>query len=83
LVDIIAPVAREVVCVPPQGARALDPEKLALLVRKKGIPANSISDIAKGFEMLAKKAEEHDVILAAGSLYMIGPVRRACGIGDE
>jgi dihydrofolate synthase/folylpolyglutamate synthase len=83
LVDIIAPIAREVVCVPPQGARALDPEKLALLVRKKGIPANSASDIAEGFKMLMNKAKEHDVVLAAGSLYMIGPVRRACGIREE
>ena len=83
LIDIIAPIAREVVCVPPQGARALDPEELALLVRKKGIPANSVPDIAEGFEMLAQKAKESDVVLAAGSLYMIGPVRRACGIADD
>jgi len=83
LVDIIAPIAREVVCVPPQGSRALDPEMLALLVRKKGIPANSVSDIAEGFGILLKKAKEDDVVLAAGSLYMIGRVRRTCGIGDE
>jgi dihydrofolate synthase / folylpolyglutamate synthase len=83
LLDIIAPIAREVVCVPPQGTRALDPEKLALLVRKKGIPSNWASDITEGFEMLLKKAKEHDVVLAAGSLYMIGQVRRACGIGDD
>jgi dihydrofolate synthase / folylpolyglutamate synthase len=83
LLDIIAPIAREVVCVPPQGTRALDPGKLALLARRKGIPSNWAPDIAEGFEMLLNKAKEQDVVLAAGSLYMIGPVRRACGIGDD
>jgi len=83
LVDIIAPIAREVVCVPPQGTRALDPAELSALVRKKGIPASSVSNIAEGFEILVNKAKENDVILAAGSLYMIGPIRRACGIGEE
>ena len=83
LVDIIAPIAREVICVPPQGTRALDPEELAALSRKKGILANSVSDIAEGFEILVNQARENDVVLAAGSLYMIGPVRRACGIEEE
>jgi dihydrofolate synthase/folylpolyglutamate synthase len=83
LIKIIAPIAREVVCVPPQGNRALDPEELAKQVRACGVPAAACGDITKGFRLLLEKASQKDVIVAAGSLYMIGPVRRACGIGDD
>ena len=83
LVNIIAPIAREVVCVPPQGPRALDPAELASLISKRGIPVISAASISEGFDMLLKKAKKQDVLLAAGSLYMIGPVRRACGFKDD
>ncbi len=80
---ILAPIAREVVCVPPQSNRALDPEELAAYVRDLGIPVSVHGSITHGFESLLARASGNDVILAAGSLYMIGPVRRACGLGDE
>ncbi len=83
LIKIIAPIAREVVCVPPQGDRALDPEELAEQVRDCGVPAVASNDITEGFQLLLRKASKADVIVAAGSLYMIGPVRRACGIEDD
>ncbi len=83
LVEIIAPIAREVVCVPPQSNRALNPEELAAEVRQFGIPARAFGDITEGFGALMEKAAPEDLILGAGSLYMIGPVRRACGIQDE
>ncbi|HMK33628.1 MAG TPA: folylpolyglutamate synthase/dihydrofolate synthase family protein [Desulfomonilaceae bacterium] len=82
MVKIIAGIASEVVCVSPQGDRALDPEELAALVRRLGIPARTARPIREGFEILRRKAGTKDVILAAGSLYMIGPVRRASGIAD-
>ncbi|MBM3301581.1 MAG: hypothetical protein FJY85_16735, partial [Deltaproteobacteria bacterium] len=83
LVRIIAPAAKEVICVKPQGNRGLEPEVLASLIRSMGIPACSAPTIVGGFELLMDKASKDDVILATGSLYMIGPVRRACGIADE
>jgi dihydrofolate synthase/folylpolyglutamate synthase len=82
LVQIIAPIAREVVCVPPQGNRALDPEELAAKVMEYGISVSWSMSIAEGFERLMEKASSQDLILATGSLYMIGPVRRACGLED-
>jgi dihydrofolate synthase / folylpolyglutamate synthase len=83
LIEIIIPIAREVVCVAPQGNRALDPDELATMVREHGIPASVAPDITEGFQRLLKKSSHDDVVLAAGSLYMIGPVRRACGIQDD
>lgn len=83
LVKIIASIAREVVCVPPQGNRALDPHELAAHVRERGVQARAFGDIAQGFDQLMGLAGPEDVVLATGSLYMIGPVRRACGVSDE
>jgi dihydrofolate synthase / folylpolyglutamate synthase len=83
LVKIIAPVAREVVCVAPQGDRGLDPEELAALVRTLGVHARAARSISEGFSMLKAEAAPTDVILAAGSLYMIGPVRQECGVEDR
>lgn len=83
LVNIIAPLAREVICVPPQGDRALNPKELADLVRRLGVPAEASSSITEGFSRLLEKASTEDLILAAGSLYMIGPVRQACGVRDD
>jgi dihydrofolate synthase / folylpolyglutamate synthase len=83
LAKIIAPLAKEVMCVPPQGDRALDPEELAELVRRLGVPADASSSITEGFSRLLEKASEEDLILATGSLYMIGPVRQACGVQDQ
>jgi dihydrofolate synthase / folylpolyglutamate synthase len=83
LVKIIAPLAREIVCVPPQGDRALGPDELATVIKGLGVPATSAPDILDGFRLLMEKAAQEDVILAAGSLYMIGPVRRGCGLPDE
>jgi dihydrofolate synthase / folylpolyglutamate synthase len=83
LINIIAPIAKEVICVAPQGNRALDPNELAAIVREQGVPASVSPDIEQGFHLLLEKASREDVILATGSLYMIGPVRRACGVQDE
>ena len=70
-------------CVPPQGDRALQPEELASYVSGLGVPASASESITDGFQILLQKADRHDLILAAGSLYMIGPVRRACGLSDS
>ncbi|MEW6533307.1 MAG: folylpolyglutamate synthase/dihydrofolate synthase family protein [Thermodesulfobacteriota bacterium] len=83
MVRIIAPIAKEVVCVAPQGDRALDPEELAALVRELGIPVFVARSIEEGFRKALGKAGKNDVVLATGSLYMIGPIRRACGRSDE
>lgn len=83
MVRILAPMAREVVCVSPQGDRALDAEEMASRVREFGVPVSVSNTIEHGFRMLLQKASRDQVVLAAGSLYMIGPVRRACGLGEE
>ena len=78
MLETIAPIAKEVVCVTPQGDRALPAEDLATAVRALGLNAAAVDGITEGFRLLLGKAAPEDVILATGSLYMIGPVRAAC-----
>lgn len=80
---ILASMGREAVCVPPMGDRALPAEDLAAAAAQCGIPVGIADSIEDGLRTLLEKARPDDVILAAGSLYMIGPVRRACGRDDE
>ena len=83
LVRTITPIARKVICVAPHSDRSLEPEALCNLIRGFGTPANHMDSIEAGFLALLEQAGKDDVIVAAGSLYMIGPVRRACGKNDE
>ncbi|MGO9736821.1 MAG: bifunctional folylpolyglutamate synthase/dihydrofolate synthase [Desulfomonilaceae bacterium] len=83
LVRTITPIARKVICVAPHSDRSLEPEALCNLIRGLGTPANHMDSIEAGFLALLEQAGKDDVIVAAGSLYMIGPVRRACGKNDE
>ena len=83
LVRTITPIAQQVICVAPHSDRSLEPEVLCDLVRGLGTPANPMDSIEAGFLTLLEQASKNDVIVAAGSLSMIGPVRRACGKNDE
>jgi dihydrofolate synthase/folylpolyglutamate synthase len=83
LVRTIIPIAKNVVCVAPHSDRSLEPEALAQMVRDMGVNAMAMGSIEEGFAALMEKAGKDDTVVAAGSLYMIGPVRRACGKSDE
>ncbi len=79
MLGTIARLGKEVVCVTPQGDRALPAEELAAEVRAQGLAAAAYDRITDGFAYVMAKAQPEDVILATGSLYMIGPIRTACG----
>jgi dihydrofolate synthase / folylpolyglutamate synthase len=83
LVRTICPTAGFVVCVEPQSDRALAAGDLAQIIRGLGVPAEHASNVREGYGLLRSRAAAEDVIVATGSLYMIGEVRRACGIDDD
>lgn len=83
MAKILATMADRVMCVPPQGNRALDPAMLADEFARHGISARIAPTVEEGFRDVMEIAEPGDVVLAVGSLYMIGPVRRECGLPDE
>lgn len=83
LAGIVAPMAKAVMCVPPQSDRSLDSVELSEIFTSLGVKAFSAETVDNGFLRLMEMASEDDLILAAGSLYMIGSVRKLCGLKDE
>lgn len=71
----IIPLSYEVVCLTPHSDRAKLSEKL----KEEVIPLNSKTEnydsYEEGFKAIKEKVTEKDMILAAGSLYMIGELR--------
>lgn len=83
MLRILASMSSRAVCVTPQLGRALDANELARAARETGLDAIAETTIERGLQTVKGMAQPDDVILATGSLYMIGPVRRACGLADE
>lgn len=83
LANIIAPISKAVMCVAPESDRSLASQDMADTFSRLGVTSYSADSIQEGFRRLLEMAHDDDLILAAGSLYMIGPVRRLCGLTDE
>jgi len=77
MIEIMRPLMRRVLTVTPASERALSGEKLAVLLRKNGVDARSLSSIAEAVDYCRKEFRE-EVICAFGSLYYIGQVRAYC-----
>ena len=63
--------------VTPPNPRALSAEKLAELLRERGVRAASSADAADAVKAAMEEADREDVILAFGSLSYLGEIRRA------
>jgi dihydrofolate synthase/folylpolyglutamate synthase len=83
LAGIIAPVAKMVMCVAPHSDRSVDSGQMSELFTELGVSSCFAPSIEDGFAKLMEMAHEDDLIVAAGSLYMIGPIRKLCGHKDE
>ena len=77
MLDQILPMAKEVNCVTPDNPRALKAEELAEVIRKKGCEAEDFETIGEAVDSAIRKAEEAATsVIALGSLYMIGDIKR-------
>ena len=70
ILDILCPMAADFVTVTPDNPRALPADKLAEMVRQRGITAIACPEVADGVRLAMDGAGEDDVICALGSLYM-------------
>lgn len=76
MLDQILPLAKEVNCVTPDNPRALKADKLAEIIRERGIPATPYESIPEAVDSAIEKAKETDgTVTALGSLYMIGDIK--------
>ena len=74
VLDVMLPLAAKCLCLAPVSERALQAETLAELIRSKGIPADSYDSPE---EAVRKCLKEEEPVLAFGSFYMAGEVRKA------
>ena len=72
---ILAPLAHTVVCTQVKEARALDAARLAALYQAEGVHALAEPDIGQALSKALSLAKP-GVVLAAGSLYLVGALRR-------
>lgn len=76
ILDHFTEITREIVVTEPESPRRLEGQKLAQLLRERGIEPRAVTESAReGLEAAQKISEEYEVILFAGSLYLIGAIR--------
>ena len=76
MLDVILPFAKEVLAVTPDNARALPAEKLAEIIRDKGVSSESFEKLNDAIDTAIERAGKSGKICAIGSLYMIGDIKK-------
>ena len=77
IMELLMPLAQEFVCLTPVNDRALPAEKLAEYLRSCGAKAMACDTIEDGIRTAITVAGEDGVVVAFGSLYLAGVVRKA------
>lgn len=76
IVKFLTKITDHIIVTEPDNPRKLAAEKLAGHVADFGIAAEAVSDVEAAVHRAKELADGYDVILFAGSLYLIGDVRR-------
>jgi dihydrofolate synthase/folylpolyglutamate synthase len=75
ILNALIPIADFVIASEPDNPRKLDAKLLAAEIEKFGKKVIEIPDVLKAVEYCNNVKGEYDLILCAGSLYLIGKVR--------
>lgn len=75
IIDILAPCAREFVCLTPFSDRALPAEKFADYLTGRGLTTTACDDVPSGIRAALSAAGDTGIVVAFGSLYLAGHVR--------
>lgn len=76
IVKFLTKITDHIIVTEPDNPRKLAAEKLAEHVVDFGVAAEAVSDVEAAVHRAKELADDYDVILFAGSLYLIGDVRR-------
>ena len=76
IVKFLTKITDHIIVTEPDNPRKLAAEKLAEHVAEFGVAAEAVSDVETAVHCAKELADDYDVILFAGSLYLIGDVRR-------
>lgn len=72
----MAPLVSRFVTVTPDNPRAMDAQSLKTVLQPFGKPVTACQSVAQGVETALTQAGPEGLVLAFGSLYMVGDVRR-------
>ena len=75
VLDILIPLCNKVVTTLPESPRSMTAENLADKIKKYDKYTESETDIEKALKRIEDISSDDDIIVCAGSLYMIGTVR--------
>ncbi|SHK43758.1 dihydrofolate synthase / folylpolyglutamate synthase [Hathewaya proteolytica DSM 3090] len=75
MVSIITPMAKKVIAVSPHSDRATMAEELCDVIKPYKGNSIAVSDYKEAYKIAISEADEDDMILICGSLYMIGDMR--------
>lgn len=75
--EMIYPYGKKFITVQPDNQRSLDYKYLAMLLKEKykQTEVYDVGDVQKGIDVSLRGAKEDDIIVAFGSLYIVGSVR--------
>ena len=76
IVKFLTKITDHIIVTEPENPRKLAAEKLAEHVADFGVAAEAVPDVEAAVHRVKEMADGYDVILFAGSLYLIGDVRR-------
>lgn len=84
--DILAailPLTTRLYAVAPPAVSATEPEQLVAEARQAKVPAQAFASVAAGLQAARTACHPHEIILVAGSLFLVGAVRELLSQEEE
>ena len=78
IISALAPVTSVIIAVRADNPRSTDPARIVEAATATGIPASTAGSVATGLNA----ASGHSLVVATGSLYVVGEARQALGLGE-
>lgn len=70
-----------VIACAPKSPRAVPAEQVAHAARAMGVPVEIVADVADAVTRARVVADDDDIVVVTGSLYVVGEARTALGVG--
>ena len=84
--DILAailPLTAKLYAVTPPAISAIEPEELVAVARQAQVPAQAFASVAEGLQAARAACHPREIILVAGSLFLVGAVRELLSRAEE
>ena len=84
--DILAailPLTTRLYAVAPPAINAIEPEELVAVARQAKVPAQAFASVEEGLQAARSVCKPHEIILVAGSLFLVGAVREFLSREEE